>query len=89
MANIANCFNYGNFYFHRDLNLFGRQYIFCRKNTNLQTQGRIQTQGIPVTDKLRSCFENIAIVLKTLQTSRLSITMFLKHKRSLSVTGLP
>jgi len=35
MAKITKCFNYGNFYIHRCLKLFGRQYIFCGKNVVL------------------------------------------------------
>jgi len=32
MAKITKCFNYGNFYIHTYLKLFGKQYIFRRKN---------------------------------------------------------
>jgi len=35
MAKITKCFNCVNFYFHRVLKFFGRQYIFCRKNLDL------------------------------------------------------
>jgi len=35
MAKITKCFNYGNFHIHRCLKLFGKQYIFCRKNVVL------------------------------------------------------
>jgi len=35
MAKSAKCSNYGNFYIHRCLKLFGKQYIFCRKNVVL------------------------------------------------------
>jgi len=34
MAIITKCFNYGNFYIHRCLKLFGKQHI-CRKNVVL------------------------------------------------------
>jgi len=34
-AKITKCFNYGNFYIHRCLKLFGKQYTFCRKNVVL------------------------------------------------------
>jgi len=68
IANIAKCFNYGNFHIHRCLKLFGRLYIFCRKNVVLPKK-QVFTLIQQFLRKLKiTCYNLLLFILIKLRT---------------------